>query len=80
MLACNWVNGGKAGWGEGFRATQCLAQPLHSFWGHQLNGREFEQTPGDGEEAGELACCSLGVIESGTRASDGTTTPRLVTS
>ena len=25
---------------------------------HQLNGREFEQTPGDGEGQGSLACCS----------------------
>ena len=27
-------------------------------WHHQLNGREFEQTPGDGEEQGSLVCCS----------------------
>ena len=27
-------------------------------WHHQLNGHEFEQTPGDGEEQGNLACCS----------------------
>ena len=25
---------------------------------HWLNGQEFEQTPGDGEEQGSLACCS----------------------
>ena len=25
---------------------------------HQLNGREFEQTPGDGEGQESLACCS----------------------
>ena len=24
-------------------------------WPHQLNGHEFEQTPGDGEEQGSLA-------------------------
>ena len=28
-------------------------------WHHQLNGREFEQTPGDTEGQGCLACCSL---------------------
>ena len=28
-------------------------------WHHQLNGHEFEQTPGDGEGQGGLACCSL---------------------
>ena len=27
-------------------------------WHHQLTGHEFEQTPGDGERQGSLACCS----------------------
>ena len=27
-------------------------------WHHQLNGHEFDQTPGDGEGHGSLACCS----------------------
>ena len=27
-------------------------------WYHQLNGHEFEQTPGDSERQGSLACCS----------------------
>ena len=27
-------------------------------WHHQLNGREFEQAPGDGEGQGSLVCCS----------------------
>ena len=27
-------------------------------WHHQLNGYEFEQTLGDGEGQGSLACCS----------------------
>ena len=27
-------------------------------WYHQVNGRESEQTPGDSEERGSLACCS----------------------
>ena len=27
-------------------------------WHHRLNGRESEQTPGDGEGQGSLACCS----------------------
>ena len=27
-------------------------------WHHQLNGHEFEQTPGDGEGHGSLMCCS----------------------
>ena len=28
-------------------------------WHHQLNGYEFEETPGDSEGQGSLACCSL---------------------
>ena len=27
-------------------------------WYHQLNGHEFEQTPGDGERQESLECCS----------------------
>ena len=27
-------------------------------WHHQLNGHEFEQTPGDHDGQGSLACCS----------------------
>ena len=27
-------------------------------WHHQLNGHEFEQTPGDGKGQGRLVCCS----------------------
>ena len=27
-------------------------------WHHRLNGSEFEQTLGVGEEQGSLACCS----------------------
>ena len=27
-------------------------------WHHQLNGHEFEQAPGVGDEQGSLACCS----------------------
>ena len=26
-------------------------------WHHQLNGYEFEKTPGDSEGQGGLACC-----------------------
>ena len=33
---------------------------MDSYWTRvgQRNGREFEQTPGDSEEQGSLACCS----------------------
>ena len=27
-------------------------------WHHQLNGHEFDQTPGVGDGQGSLACCS----------------------
>ena len=27
-------------------------------WHHRFKGHEFEQTPGDGEGQGTLACCS----------------------
>ena len=27
-------------------------------WHHRLNGHEFEQTPGDCEVQGSLACCN----------------------
>ena len=27
-------------------------------WHHRLNGHEFEQTPGDSERQGTLACCN----------------------
>ena len=27
-------------------------------WHHKPNGHEFEQTPGNGEGQGSLACCS----------------------
>ena len=34
-------------------------------WHHRLNGHEFEQAPGIGDEQGGLACCSpLGPKES----------------
>ena len=36
-------------------------------WHHQLNGHEFECTPGVGDEQGGLACCdSWGHKESDT--------------
>ena len=36
-------------------------------WHHQLNGHEFQQAPGDGEEQGSLASCSPWVAKSRTR-------------
>ena len=36
-------------------------------WHHGLDGHEFEQAPGDGDEQGSLVCCgSCGCKESDT--------------
>ena len=43
-------------------------------WHHRLSGHDFEQSPGDGEGQGSLACCSYGITNSWTRLSDWTTT------
>ena len=32
-------------------------------WHHWFNGHEFEQTQGDSEEQGSLACCSSGGLK-----------------
>ena len=32
-------------------------------WHHQLNGHEFDQTPGDSAGQGSLACCSVWVCK-----------------
>ena len=36
-------------------------------WHHQINGHEFEQTPGDSERQGNLACCTQWVAKSWTQ-------------
>ena len=41
-------------WRQGKEATQDKMVG----WHHQLNGHEFEQTPGDGEGQRSLVCCS----------------------
>ena len=43
---------GKIGKKEGMTEDEMVG------WHHQLNGQEFEQTPGDGEGQGSLACSS----------------------
>ena len=35
-------------------------------WHHQLDGLEFEQTPGDSKGQGSLACAVYGVAKSQT--------------
>ena len=49
-------------------------------WHHQLNGHEFEQTPGDGKGQENLACCrSQGCTEQ-AGLSDSTTASKAVSS
>ena len=52
---------------QSFPASGSL--PMSRFlvgWHHRLHGHEFEQTPGDGEGQGSLACCMWGHKESDT--------------
>ena len=44
-------------------------------WHHRLNGREFEQAPGDGEGQGSLACCNPWGYKESDRLSDWTKNP-----
>ena len=46
-------------------------------WHHWLSGHEFEQTRGDNEEQGSLACCSPGVAKGWTWLSDWKITTKL---
>ena len=51
-------------WGQEEKGT---TEDEMAGWYYQLNGREFEWTPGDGDGQGSLACCdSWGCKESDT--------------
>ena len=47
-------------------------------WPHRLNGHGFQQTRGDGERQGSLACCSPWITKSQTRLSYRKTTTFMV--
>ena len=48
-------------------------------WQHRLNGPEFQQTLGDGEGQGSLACCTpRGHKESGTTKQLKNTTTQII--
>ena len=49
------------GWGQEEKGT---TEDEMAEWHHRLNGQEFEQTLGDGEGQGTLACCSSWVAKS----------------
>ena len=42
-------------WGQGEKG---MAEDEIVGWYHRLNGHEFEQTPGDRDGQGSLACCN----------------------
>ena len=44
--------------GEGWRQEKGMTEDEKVGWHHRLDGHEYEQTPGDGEGQGSLACCS----------------------
>ena len=44
--------------GKGWRQKERVTEDEMVGWHHRLNGREFEQAPGDGEGQGSLAFCS----------------------
>ena len=43
-------------WGQEEKGT---TEDEMAGWHHRLDGREYEWTPGDGDEQGDLACCDL---------------------
>ena len=62
--------GSGKGWGqeeEGAKDNEMAG------WHHWLSGHEFEQTLGDGEGQGSLACSVPGVAKNWTELSDGIT-------
>ena len=54
----SYLIGRKTDAGKDCRQKKGVVEDEMVGWHHQLNGREFEQTLGDGEGQGSLACCS----------------------
>jgi len=57
-LDSNWLIGKYPDAVRGRRRRGRATEDKMVGWDHWLNGDEFEQTPGDGEVQGSLACCS----------------------
>ena len=53
-----WLIGKDPDGGKDWRQEKGMREDEMVGWHQQLNGHEFEQTPGDGEEWGSLVCCS----------------------
>ena len=64
----NWLTGKDPAAGKDWRQEEKgLTEDEMVGWHHWLDGHEFEQVPGIGDEQGGLACCSpWGHKESGT--------------
>ena len=56
--AKNWFIGKDLDAGKDWRQEMGVTEDEMVGWHHQLNGHEFEQTPGVGDEQRGLACCS----------------------
>ena len=57
--AKNWLIGKDPDAGKDWRQEEKgMTEDEMVRWHHQLNGQEFEQTPGVGGGQGSLACCS----------------------
>ena len=56
--AKNWLTGKDPDAGKDSEQEKRATEDEMVGWHHWLNGREFEQTQGDSEGQGSLACCS----------------------
>ena len=54
----NWLTGKDPDAGKDWRQEKGKIEDKMAGWHHQLNGYEFEQTPGDGKGQRSLVCCS----------------------
>ena len=54
----SWLSGKDPDAGKDWRQEKEVTEDEMVGWHHQLNGHEFEQTLGDSEGQGSLACCS----------------------
>ena len=56
--AKSWLTGKGPDAGKDSSQLKGMTEDEMVRWHHRLNGHEFEQVSGDGEEQGSLACCS----------------------
>ena len=56
--AKSWLTGKDPNAGKNSGQNKRVIENEMVGWHHQLNGQEFEQTPGDIEGQGSLVCCS----------------------